>query len=417
MRIINLKATNVKRLVAVDITPEDDVIVVSGANGAGKTSVLDCIWWALGGKKAIPREPIRAGQERAEVMLDLGDLRVMRTITEKEAYLKVETADGKKYSKPQEVLDELVGRFTFDPLEFIRMEPPKQRDGLLELVGLKEDLDALDERRKGVYEERTVVNREADKLEKVLESMPSPKEGLPEEKTSIAEMSSRLEEAHNLIAANTREHECFERLQKDVNDLVARLEALRNETRQLEADAMKLESKRSAQANLVASLKDPPLATIEDELEKVEAVNDDILAAKVYRGAEAEWKVKAKESASLSADLKAIDKEKVELVAGAEFPVPGLGFSERGVRLNDVPLEQCASSEQLQVGLAIAMILNPTVRVCRITDGSLLDKRNMDVLRRMAQERDFQVWIERVDATGEVTVHIVDGEIASMEEG
>ena len=58
MRIISLQAENIKRLKAVEITPEGDIVVIAGRNGQGKTSVLDSIWYALGGspdKKDTPR--------------------------------------------------------------------------------------------------------------------------------------------------------------------------------------------------------------------------------------------------------------------------------------------------------------------------------------------------------------------------
>lgn len=101
MRIINLHAENFKRLTAVDITPKGDLVVLTGANEQGKSSVLDAIMAALcGGRgmKDIP-EPIRRGESWAEVSLDLGDVRVKR-IWEHGGKNRIEVtnADGARWS-------------------------------------------------------------------------------------------------------------------------------------------------------------------------------------------------------------------------------------------------------------------------------------------------------------------------------
>jgi len=57
------------------------------------------------------------------------------------------------------------------------------------------------------------------------------------------------------------------------------------------------------------------------------------------------------------------------------------------------------------------MALNPTVRVLRVTDGSLLDSENLALLADMAQQQNVQVWIERVDESGTVGVVIEDGRV------
>ena len=49
MKIIELQAENVKRLKAVDITPDGTLQIIGGRNAQGKSAVLDSIWLALGG--------------------------------------------------------------------------------------------------------------------------------------------------------------------------------------------------------------------------------------------------------------------------------------------------------------------------------------------------------------------------------
>src|SRR5580693_6116932 len=125
LRIISLEAENFKRLVAVAIKPDGSMIVISGRNGAGKSSILDAVAVAIGGKKAAPAEPIRKGQDKAEINLDLGRYKVRRTFKrgddgEVTSALYLEQADGSRPRSPQAMLDDLMGELAFDPLDFLR---------------------------------------------------------------------------------------------------------------------------------------------------------------------------------------------------------------------------------------------------------------------------------------------------------
>lgn len=62
-KLISLEAENFKRLKAVRIEPNGNgITVISGNNANGKSSVLDAIQAAIGGKRATPEKPIRDGQ-------------------------------------------------------------------------------------------------------------------------------------------------------------------------------------------------------------------------------------------------------------------------------------------------------------------------------------------------------------------
>src|SRR5438270_14102611 len=114
MKIVNLKAENIKKLVAVEISPSENTVIVTGKNGAGKSSVLDAIWWALSGTKHIQDKPIRDGQTKASIRLDLGTIIVERVFGEKGSSLKVMADNGARFPEPQPMLDNLLGAITFD---------------------------------------------------------------------------------------------------------------------------------------------------------------------------------------------------------------------------------------------------------------------------------------------------------------
>jgi predicted RNA-binding protein (virulence factor B family) len=57
------------------------------------------------------------------------------------------------------------------------------------------------------------------------------------------------------------------------------------------------------------------------------------------------------------------------------------------------------------------MALNPELRVIRVLDASLLDEDNMAIIKEMAAEHDFQVWLEVVQNEPGMGVFIEDGKV------
>ena len=94
MKIISLQAENFKKITAVNIEPDSNVIPITGKNGAGKTSVLDAIFNTLAGTKNAPDVPIHNGSEKAEVTIDLGDFKVTRTWKGDTSTLKIVNPDN-----------------------------------------------------------------------------------------------------------------------------------------------------------------------------------------------------------------------------------------------------------------------------------------------------------------------------------
>jgi len=169
MKITRLTAENIKRIKAVEITPDGNLVVIGGRNAQGKTSVLDSITYALAGASSHPDKPIRNGEDKAKIVCELDDLIVTRTFTPKGGSLMVSNKEGAKYASPQAMLDELTGKLTFDPLAFARMQPREQLETLKSLVGL--DFAEMDAKRHQLYEERTLVNREGKKLANQIEGI------------------------------------------------------------------------------------------------------------------------------------------------------------------------------------------------------------------------------------------------------
>ncbi len=404
MKIIELRAENIKRIKAVDITPDGTLQVVGGRNAQGKSSVLDAIWLALGGGKAGKEtsRPIRDGEEKASVTLNLGELTVTRTWNQAGTKLQVTSADGATFKSPQSMLDALVGQLSFDPLAFTRLSAREQRDALLELVELDVDLDKLDADRQSAYDRRTQIGRDGKAIGDVAVD-----ESLPEEEQSASALITEIREAQELARGYRQDESALEQLKTQAQELEEQIERLKRQRTAIiqEADELAGAIEEREPAPDTAEL-EQQLATIEDTNAAIRANND----AKSRKSRKDQLRGQYDECTQ---EIEQLDKRKADALASAEFPVDGLAFDEHGVTYQGVPFSQASSAEQIKVSLAMAMALNPKLRVLRIMDGSLLDDEAMAAIREVVAEHDFQLWLERVGNADEGAVIIEDGEVAA----
>lgn len=403
LQVLNLKAENYKRLRAVDITPEGNVVFIGGRNAQGKTSVLDAIWAAFAGGEAsrATQQPIRDGQDSAVVSLDLGDLKVTRRWTKDDSgTLTVEAADGVKYSSPQRVLDELIGARAFDPLAFTRQSAKEQVATLVSTVDLPFDPDELERERKGVFDRRTEINREVSKLEGQLAGYPSVDPSLPDAEESVSDVLAEREAARANNEMYERATVAEKRLLTEVAELEEKLREKMNNLALLQSAALQL-------------AQPVDLAAFDERLANIEASNARIRAQQHRAAVAAELSERKEQAAKHTLALQAIEKRKADALAAVTFPVPGLSFDESGVTYNGIPFSQASAAEQLRVSVALAMAANPTLRVLRILDGSLLDSASLETIAKLAAEHEYQVWIEVVDETGGVGFVIEDGQVRS----
>lgn len=419
LHIQRLEAENYKRIKAVTITPEGNLVFIGGRNAQGKSSVLDAMWAALAGGEAsrATTQPIRDGQDMAVVRLDLGEYIITRRWTDDDAgTLTVETpptAQGHKqrFSSPQKLLDELVGKRAFDPLAFTRMSTAEQVAALLATVELPFNPAELDRERLGVYEQRTETNRAVRQLEGQLAGIPEPAADTPESETSAVDVIAEYEAAR---AHNARGDELVERASRAlahsdrVGEEVADLERKLAESRR----ALDLAAKASALATDEATaFERVDTDAINVKLSGIEAANQRVRAAQEHRRVAAALASRREDAAALTSRIAEIDQSKAEALAAVQFPVEGLSFDDNGVLFNGIVLSQASSAEQLRVSAAIAMATHPELRVMQVKDGSLLDTDSLRILGELAEANDYQVWVEVVDESGSVGVVIEDGQV------
>lgn len=417
MNLIELRAENFARLVAVEIRPDGAMVPITGANKQGKTTVLKAIWSLVLGRSAAPAVAIRKDAEEATLFGDFGSYKVTRTIKRDAAgdeqwTLKIVQADGKRITtSPQKVIDGWLGALTFDPLEFARMDAKAQFDKLRGLVkGF--DFDDKAKKRKDLFDRRTDSNRYAQTYQTQADAVVLPAGPKPKP-VDVAAKVTELEVA-GIANRDSARHRDFRR------SLSNEIDRLRDEAETMRARAAGLEKQATTKQvqldGLAADPQDIDTAALIAEINTARAVagvialHDD-RAHKLQMAKEA-----TEESEFLTRSIAIIDEEKEGAIAAAKLPVKGLTLGDGEVLLDGLPFGQASTMEKIVTGAALGMAMNPELKVMTIDEASELDSKAMARLKKMAEDKGFTIWFTKVDESGEVGFVIEDGSVAAVGE-
>jgi chromosome segregation ATPase len=405
-KILRLQVEGLRKISAIDISPGENLVKITGKNEAGKSTILDSILYAIGGGK-VEKEDIQKGKNKASVTLDIGAYIVEKRITEAGAYLAILTKDGNASLKsPQSFLDNLVGtKLLFDPMQFMTLDPMKQREMLLKALDV--DIDGINQRYNTLYDERTIENR-------ILKEKTSQAQAYiavePAEHVNISGLSV---ESSNLMTERTNiknQKNALENLIKDAEETQKEINSL---LKQLEKQKKEIEIMKALPLDQKEKEIDDRMQTITQSIANAEATNKQARDYEEKVKLQTAIEVQEKKIAKINESMENCQKEKTAAFAGKVMPIEGLEILDNGISLNGN--KHLSTSQAIKVSMAIAMALNSQFRVILIRRGESLDDESMKIIEDIAKANDFQVWIEIVssqpDDSDNSAFHIVEGEI------
>lgn len=454
MRVLQLEARNFCNLLVVELTRSGQVMVVSGPNENGKTSLINSIFWALKGPKENIPEPIREGQDKAEVKVWLGEteveLIVYRRQTEGSMKLEVTDAQGHVIKQPQAVLDALVNRCSFDPTVFITASKTDRKDMLLDICGVRQEVAELDSQRKTIYDERTLVGRSKDDLEAQMKAVPEEISTLVNPEKAFAELDASLKDS---MTENQNRQKVLNDTERVLMQMRADVHAMNNQIGQYEADkerterrisSVKLEleeleeslkltnrfinekqtaiegtkARIAATEQVISDLPQPDPEALETALALIDNGRRKLEKHREYKKLRQQFQEKDQERTGLSLQIEEIDLKKQALIhtkLGALWKDVILD-EEGNLHVAGRMFDSHSTAGQLKISAALAMAANPQLRVMRITHGSELDTNSMNTLAELAEQHDFDIWIEVVSETPGTGIFIEEGRIKGAKE-
>lgn len=407
VKINKLEIENVKRIKAVQLEPNaSGLTVIGGRNRQGKTSVIDAIAWALGGDRFRPSAAQREGAltpPDLRVELDNGLIVERRG---KNSELKVTDPSGRRGG--QQLLNEFVEQLALDLPRFMQASSREKANTLLQIIGLREQLAVLEGQEQDLYNRRRSIGQIATQKAKYAEELPFDPTA-PTEPVSVSELIRQQQE----ILARNGENQ---RKRAQAASLQAEKERLRRQLAELQARYDEICCSLEIAQKSAAALLDESTAELEENIANIEQLNRRVQSNLDRERALDEVAQYQAEYDGLSEALEQCRQAKLDLLAGAQMPLPGLSVAEGELVYQGQRWDNMSASEQLRVAVAVVRRLNPKCGFVLLDKLEQMDLPTLQEFGSWLEAEGLQVIATRVSTGSECSVIIEDGYIKEPEQ-
>ncbi|GAI79035.1 unnamed protein product, partial [marine sediment metagenome] len=231
------------------------------------------------------------------------------------------------------------------------------------------DLNELEEKKKALYDDRTLKGRELKTAQALVKEIPAEAPDLPDKEISVSELSASLMNASQRSSLRESQSRGIGDSEKEIEQIE---EEIRDHEQAIQTLKLQLPAAKKELTKRIKDLKAIPeidTAPIQEQIDEAEAINTRIRdrnenKTNIKRAAGFQFQYD-----TLAKKIEKLDESKAKALSNAQMPIKGLGIDEDGITFNGKPFSQIGSANQLKVSLAIAMAMNPTLKVIRISDG------------------------------------------------
>ncbi len=400
IKINELKIENVKRIKAVQLEPKaEGLTIIGGRNNQGKTSVIDAIAWALGGERFRPSAAQREGS------LVPPDLRVELSnglIVErkgKNSELKVTDKNGRRGG--QQLLNEFVEQLALDLPRFMQAGGKEKADTLLQIIGVQEQLLALERQEQDLYNRRRSIGQIASQKAKFAEEMPFDATA-PAEPVSVSELIRQQQEILARNGENRRKREQAAHYQ-------AEEERIRRQLEELQARYYEVCCNLEIARKSAADLQDESTAELEANIANIEQLNRRVQSNLDRERALDEAAHFQAEYDGLTAELENVRRDKLALLAGVDMPLEGLTVDNGELVYHGQRWDNMSASEQLRVAVAVVRRLNPNCGFVLLDKLEQMDLATLQEFGSWLEGEGLQVIATRVSTGEECSIIIENG--------
>lgn len=413
IKINKLEIENVKRIKAVKIEPtKDGLTIIGGKNNQGKTSVIDSIAWALGGDRYKPSQAAREGSvipPNLHIVMSNG-LIVERK--GKNSSLKVTDPNGNKGG--QQLLNEFVEQLALDLPKFMESSGKEKAHTLLQIIGVGDQLAALEKEEKALYNRRLAIGQIADQKKKYADEQTYYPEA-PKELVSPSELIRQQQEILARNGENQRKREQVEAIQKQVAMLREQIEEKEYHLKELKEKYEHVFHDLTIAQTSAKDLQDESTVELEESIANIEEINRKVRANMDKDKAEDDAREYKDQYNALTVEITDVRQKQIDLLKSAELPLPELSVKDGELIYKGQQWDNMSGSDRLKVSTAIVRKLNPKCGFVLLDKLEQMDTDTLNEFGHWLEQEGLQAIATRVSTGDECSIIIEDGYVKGRE--
>ena len=402
------------------------VTTISGANGVGKSSVLDAIKAVFEGG----HDPglIRRGAEQGSIEIHLSDgVTIKKRITPKQSTLTVRAADGSIIRAPKRYVDRLAGGLGFDPLRFVDAPAKKRIEWMLELMPITftpeelhqavgdrapsepMNLQRFQEFRDGIFAERADINRKRRDLEgnirTLADSLPSEEELDPEVPQKLKEVREELAMIRNGMSERVSKINLERAEKKSAATMKAQREIEAIKAR-LSGEIEQIDQEAESAVAAVQAVDNP---RIEEHVQQIAKLEEQEKARQRAIGVQQSLerlrdRLRDYDSFALTENLKKLDELKRRKLS--ELPVEGIDIIDGEIYIDGVKWDHVNLSARIVAAVQVGMLGMGELNMFLLDEAEHLDDGRFEEFLAAVKEAGLSVIAARVGEEPRLAVEV-----------
>jgi ABC-type phosphate transport system ATPase subunit len=450
LKSIKLVVENFKNLqnVVVDIGGRSMMFI--GPNGSGKSALIQAMMSPMN-SKMLPTEPIKSGEEKAMISHTIAGningehkeyiMDLYFTKKDSKGRLVIKNELGEVLKSPATLIKSIIGNVSFDVTQWLNDEPKKKLATIKTLTGRGQDIDVISATLKLEKDNQKKLKDRAEELEAILANhgMSNEELELYSTKKDIAAMQVAMSSISGAQAQWDDINNKTKGFQTTVDNAELRINTVKEtaamKINNASAEILRLQEEIKRQQGIITvatSECDIAVANINKEAdtsrENVSKGNQwlaanprpsvDEVSAQINEAISHNEKcnnvsvlsdhqrelLKSRETMEgKKAVIAKLEDERSGIIKHSQLPIEGLTFDDDTLYLDGLPLEdgQINTARLWDVGVDIAMAMNPTLKIIFLHDANVFDKKHLHTIIEKIEARGYMAICEFVKFEGD----------------